>query len=78
MGAYVGGIFSVILAGVSFITSGINKFYSDSSIIHELYKVKVEKNNGDFEEDFKISELQKLQFFLLQMTCLTNLCKKSG
>ena len=55
--AYVGGIFPVILFAVSFITKGINEFYSVSSIIHNLYKVKVEKKDGEFEEEVEISEL---------------------
>ena len=43
LAAYAGGLFSVIFTVVSFIASGINKFYSNSSIIENLYKVKVYK-----------------------------------
>ena len=43
LAAYAGGIFSGIFAFVSFIASGINKFYSNSSIIDNLYNVKVQK-----------------------------------
>ena len=57
LGAYIGGIFTVIFAVVSFISNGITKFYSNSSIINNLYKIKVQKEDGTFEENFKISEL---------------------
>ncbi len=52
----MGGIFTLILAGFKVITKGITKIYSNSSIIHNLYKVKVEKKEGEPEEDFEISD----------------------
>ena len=56
LGAYIGGNFTVILAVVSIIFSSVTKFYSDISIIKELYKVKIENKEGE-KEDFKMTEL---------------------
>ena len=56
LGAYLGGNFTVILAVVKFIFYPIMKFYSDTTIIHDLYKVKIEKKKGVYDESFKISD----------------------
>ena len=59
LGAFLGGIVTVILAGASILFGNITKFYQDSSIIHALYKVKIEKKNGEIDDKFELSDFQK-------------------
>ena len=52
----------ITITGIAcFIFGGIAKFHSDTEIIHELYKVEVEKkkNKKIEKEEFSITNFQK-------------------